>query len=43
MLLLIDPAQALRLIDTPRLAREEVVVPAEFPEHADSPDRKSVV
>jgi anti-sigma regulatory factor (Ser/Thr protein kinase) len=37
MLLLIDPAQALRLIDSPRLAREDAVVPEQFPEHADSP------
>ncbi len=37
MLLLIDPAQALRLIDSPRLVREDTVVPEQFPEHADSP------
>ncbi|MBI5896001.1 MAG: ATP-binding protein [Desulfobacterales bacterium] len=37
MLLVIDPAQALRLIDAPRLAREDGVVPMAFPEHADSP------
>lgn len=37
MLLVIAPAQALRLIDAPRLAREDNVVPARFPEHADSP------
>jgi hypothetical protein len=37
MLLVIDPAQALQLIDAPRLAREDSVVPMDFPEHADSP------
>lgn len=37
MLLVIDPAQALRLIDSPRLAREDNVVPMAFPGHPDSP------
>jgi anti-sigma regulatory factor (Ser/Thr protein kinase) len=39
MLLQIETPRALRLIDTPRLAREESVVPMDFPEHADSPYR----
>ena len=37
MLLVLDRAQALRLIDAPRLVREDNVLPMEFPEHADSP------
>lgn len=37
MLLTMEPGQALVLIESPRLVREDTIIPGQIPEHPDSP------